>query len=63
LYLNAYRQCLKRLENEKGDKPYNFIMTKDWMLLILRREPVFSGIRVNSLGYMGFMLAVNEEKH
>eukprot|EP00347_Sterkiella_histriomuscorum_P014537 403360498 len=61
-YLDAYKACLRKLDNQQGDLPYNFIMTPDWMFMVIRRKPQYEGILCNSLGYLGLMYAKNEEQ-
>ena len=41
---------------------YNFVLTKKWMFLVLRREPHLNGIHCNSLGYLGLLFVKDEEK-
>mmetsp|Transcript_6596 Transcript_6596/g.4760 ORF Transcript_6596/g.4760 Transcript_6596/m.4760 type:complete len:97 (+) Transcript_6596:805-1095(+) len=58
---DAYKQCLRRLENSNGSQPYNLIITRHWMLIVLRTKPSIQGIEVNSLGYIGLMYTKGEE--
>ena len=64
----AYMQCLKRLENLTGPKKdqqkyeYNMVLTKNWMMVVLRKEPSLNGIHCNSLGYSGLLFVKDEEK-
>ena len=61
----AYHQCLRRLENIRNGKQvkdYNFIITKSWMMLIVRKQEAYNGIHCNSLGYVGLLFVKNQEK-
>ena len=43
--------------------PYNFMVTKDWMMMVIRSRPDYDGkIHLNSLGYLGLLWAQNEEQ-
>merc|ERR1711862_109156 len=42
--------------------PYNFLMTRKWMMVIPRREEFCNGISVNSIGFAGGILVKNEEQ-
>jgi len=53
---------MRRLENSNGTQPYNLIITKHWMLIVLRTRPSVHGIDVNSLGYMGMMYVRDEDQ-
>ena len=46
----------------KQSGAYNFIITREWMLLIPRVQESFEGILVNSLGCCGAMLVKTEEQ-
>jgi ATP adenylyltransferase/5',5'''-P-1,P-4-tetraphosphate phosphorylase II len=55
---------LRRLENiERGTdgspsqqvNDYNFVLTKNWMMLVLRKQPHLNDIHCNSLGYLGLL--------
>ena len=48
-----YRQCLVRLENPRGEAPYNLVITKDWMFMVNRSLPGVGDITINSLGFVG----------
>jgi ATP adenylyltransferase len=47
-------------ERQKG--PYNFIATREWMLLVPRSEEFFDGTSVNSLGFAGALLVRSREE-
>ena len=42
--------------------PYNFLVTRDWMMVVPRAEELFEGISVNAIGYAGGLLVRNEEQ-
>jgi ATP adenylyltransferase/5',5'''-P-1,P-4-tetraphosphate phosphorylase II len=54
-----YLSCLQRLENPKGHGPYNFVVNKDWVMMVNRSRPYFgqTQIQINSLGYLGLLYA------
>jgi ATP adenylyltransferase len=45
---------------QKG--PYNFVATREWMLLVPRSEEFFDGASVNSLGFAGALLVRSREE-
>jgi ATP adenylyltransferase len=49
-----------RSERQKG--PYNFLATREWMLLVPRSEEFFDGTSVNSLGFAGALLVRSREE-
>lgn len=67
----AYIQCLRRLENVishgEGMPPqqvhdYNCVVTKHWMLVVLRKTAEFRGIHCNALAYLGVLPAMSESQ-
>jgi sulfate adenylyltransferase (ADP) / ATP adenylyltransferase len=60
-YHLGYKRCLEVLNNADGKLPYNFMVTKDWMMMVLRSAPNYQGVPVNSLGYLGLLFGKNEE--
>ena len=38
------------------------MLTKDWMMMVLRSSPSHQGVPVNSLGYLGLLWAKNEDQ-
>jgi ATP adenylyltransferase len=40
--------------------PYNLLVTRQWMMLVPRREECFAGISLNSLAFLGAMLVRDE---
>lgn len=62
-----YLQLLELLEIEinadgKPSKHYNFLATRNWMLIIPRSQESFNNISVNSLGFAGALLVRNYEQ-
>ena len=41
-------------------QPYNLLLTREWVMLIPRREECWEGISVNALGYAGSLFAPND---
>ncbi|NEQ18723.1 MAG: phosphorylase, partial [Microcoleus sp. SIO2G3] len=44
------------VSGEKQSGAYNFLATRDWMLVVLRANECFSDISVNSLGFAGTLV-------
>ncbi|CDW83302.1 atp adenylyltransferase [Stylonychia lemnae] len=61
-YRDAYQACLKKIGNADGQLPYNFVVTPEWMFMVIRQKPHHENIPCNSLGYLGLMYAKNEEQ-
>ena len=38
------------------------VLTKNYMMVVLRKQPQLQGIHCNSLGYVGLLFVKNEEK-
>ena len=58
-------KCIEELKVESSSHagehtPYNFILTKDWMMMVIRKRPEYSGIYCNSLGIIGVLFAKDE---
>ncbi|MFB2877638.1 ATP adenylyltransferase family protein [Floridanema aerugineum] len=65
-YLNLQKAVglLNDLE-EIGDRPngaYNLLATREWIMVVPRRQEFFQGISVNSLGFAGALLVRNQEQ-
>lgn len=67
----AHRRYLELLqvvgikEGMTGDgrtKPYNLLLTREWMLIAPRSREKIAGVSINSLGFAGSLLARNEEQ-
>ena len=49
-------------ERSRQSGPYNFLFTREWMLLVPRSEEFFESISVNALGFAGALLVQNEQQ-
>ena len=57
-----YKECLRRLDNSDLHLAYNFILTKNWLFVILRKcEAAMDRIKLNGVGFTG-SFAVNSEE-
>lgn len=45
----------------RGSAPYNLLITRRWMLLVLRSRERVNGVSVNALGFAGSLLVKDEE--
>jgi ATP adenylyltransferase len=45
-----------------GPRPYNLLVTRQWMFLVPRSTECFRGISVNALGFVGGVLVRDEEQ-
>ena len=45
----------KETDSHSQIRDYNFLITKDWMMIILRKKSNYNNIYCNSLGYFGFL--------
>lgn len=61
LVLDNYQKLLTRV-NYKPGTSYNFLMTRNWMLVVPRRQEKFQSIGINSLGFAGALLVKNTEE-
>ncbi|BAY09393.1 ATP adenylyltransferase family protein [Calothrix sp. NIES-2098] len=65
--LEIYRNLLKTVgiaavEGNRQSGAYNFLATRQWMLIVPRSQEEFEGISVNSLGCAGALLVRNQEQ-
>lgn len=58
----SYKDLLNKLDNYKGQLPYNLVITSDWMFIVLRKKDVFMNISCNALSYLGLFYVDNDEK-
>ena len=49
------------LNTPKPAVPYNLLVTREWIMIVLRSQESYQGIGVNSLGYSGWLLVKNLE--
>ncbi len=59
--LATYQQLLETI-NYRPETAYNFLMTRQWMLIVLRKQERFQSIGINSLGFAGALLVKNQEE-
>jgi sulfate adenylyltransferase (ADP) / ATP adenylyltransferase len=62
---HQYHQLLHRFEllfNVNSLKPYNLLVTKNWMLMIPRSQEFYQSISINALGFAGALLVKNQEQ-
>ncbi len=63
-----YRTLLQRLgmgpiridDEIRQSGPYNLLVTRDWLLLVPRRQEEFAGISINALGFVGSLFVRNQ---
>jgi ATP adenylyltransferase len=61
--LETYRAMLTRVGIDAGaPRPYNLLVTRDWMFLVPRRRGFFRSIEVNALGLAGALLVRDQEQ-
>lgn len=48
-------------EGEKQTQAYNLLMTREWIMIILRSSEKSQGISINALGFAGALLVRNQE--
>jgi ATP adenylyltransferase len=53
---SLYREMLRAFGCEGGDRPYNLLLTRDWMLFVPRTREQWESISVNALGFAGALL-------
>ncbi len=58
----SYYQTLRQAINGKDHTNYNFLMTREWMLIVPRKQEKFDSIGINSLGFAGALLVKNQEE-
>jgi ATP adenylyltransferase len=59
---SLYREMLRAFGCERGDRPYNLLITRDWMLFVPRVREQWESISVNGLGFAGALLVRDEEE-
>ena len=48
--------------NTQVNNPYNLLITREWMLLVPRREECFESISINALGFAGALLVRSDRQ-
>ncbi|MFP4134289.1 MAG: ATP adenylyltransferase family protein [Halothece sp.] len=56
----SYYQTLLQAVNGEDHTNYNFLMTREWMLIVPRKQEKFHSIGINSLGFAGAILVKNQ---
>eukprot|EP00826_Nyctotherus_ovalis_P025657 TRINITY_DN1990_c0_g1_i10.p1 TRINITY_DN1990_c0_g1~~TRINITY_DN1990_c0_g1_i10.p1 ORF type:complete len:114 (-),score=27.42 TRINITY_DN1990_c0_g1_i10:53-394(-) len=57
-----YEELLKHLGNEDRRMPYNLIITRKWMFVVLRRkERIKDSIKINALSFLGSFMVNSKE--
>ena len=49
-------------EGNRQSHPYNFLMTREWMLIVPREREFYRSISINSLGFAGALLVRDREQ-
>lgn len=59
-----YKECLTRLRNSNLHLAYNFILTKNWLFVVLRKcEVALDMVKLNGVGFTGSFAATTEEEY
>jgi ATP adenylyltransferase len=59
---SLYREMLRAFGCERGDHPYNLLITRDWMLFVPRTREQWESTSVNALGFAGALLVRDEDE-
>jgi ATP adenylyltransferase len=59
---DRYLDALAAVGRANDPRAYNLVATRDWMLLVPRRQGSFESISVNGLGFAGAFLVKDEEE-
>jgi ATP adenylyltransferase len=57
-----YTKMTRAFACDRPGRPYNLLLTRDWMLLVPRRAAKWRGVSINALGFAGALLAKNEKQ-
>ncbi len=60
--LAVYRGLARSLGLDAAPRPYNLVVTRDWMLLVPRARECFEGVSINALGFAGSLLVQSREQ-
>ena len=61
---DVYMECLRRLDNDKLQLAYNFILTKHWLFVVLRKCEVALGmVKINAVGFTGSFAVRSDEEY
>ncbi|HXK24860.1 MAG TPA: phosphorylase [Myxococcota bacterium] len=53
---SLYREMARAFGCERPGRPYNLLLTREWMLFVPRARERFEGISINALGFAGALL-------
>jgi ATP adenylyltransferase len=53
---------IEAIDGNRQSSAYNFLATREWMLIVPRSQEHFQSISVNSLGFAGALLVRNEQE-
>ena len=56
------QEQLEQADNNRQTGAYNFLATREWMLVIPRSQEFFESISINSLGFAGALLVRNQDQ-
>ncbi|MDJ0508305.1 MAG: phosphorylase [Crocosphaera sp.] len=66
LILDTYYHLLNNLKlyvkGQEKPKPYNLLVTREWIMIIPRSNSKYESISINSLGFAGALLVKNEKQ-
>jgi ATP adenylyltransferase len=59
---SLYLEMLRAFGCVGGDRPYNLLITRDWMLFVPRAQEKWESTSVNALGFAGALLVRDEDE-
>ena len=59
---SLYREMLRAFGCERGDRPYNLLITREWMLFAPRSREKWEATSVNASGFAGALLVRDEDE-
>lgn len=59
--LAVYREAARAFACDRPGRPYNLLVTREWLLFVPRAREKWEGISVNALGFAGALLLRSEE--
>jgi ATP adenylyltransferase len=59
---SLYRDLAGAVDLDRSPRPYNLLVTRDWMLLVPRSRASYEGVFVNALGFAGGFLVGSREQ-
>jgi ATP adenylyltransferase len=60
--LAIYGELKRAVGIDREPRPYNLLVTRDWMLLVPRTREAYQSVPVNALGFAGSLLVRNREE-